>query len=151
MLFLMVMMLHNVTFLFHHSESQHKMCAVTGVRLDRRRRIIEVTPQSVQWLSKYHGVDLHVGDLISEVAYSKAYKSEVVSRDSLGGNGWKRVICESVVYSLCCCDIVAFAAGCCWVHLLMYFILRVSSIVMWKWKMWRVMDHQKGSPLLHCL
>ena len=98
MLFLMVMMLHNVTFLFHHSESQRKMCAVTGVRLDQRRRIIKVTPQSVQWLSKYHGVDLHVGDLISEVAYSKAYKSDVRSRDSLGGNGlFVRVLCTLFV------------------------------------------------------
>ena len=66
----MTMMLHDVTFLFHHSKSQRKMCAATGVRLDRGERIIEVTPWSVGWLSKYYGVDLHVGDCISKRAYS---------------------------------------------------------------------------------
>ena len=67
-----------------------------------------------------------VADLISKAAYSKTYKSEVHSHDSLGGNGWNWVICESVMCSLCCYNIIAFAAGHCWVHVLMYFILSIK-------------------------
>ena len=115
-MFSMVMMLHDVTFLFHHSKSQRKTCAATGVRLDRGGRIIKVTPRSVGWLLAYHGVNLHVGDCIGESVYKDAYNHKVHSHDCSDKNGLEWHMCKSVVCSCYCYDIVAFATGHRWVQ-----------------------------------